>query len=297
MKPETVKLDIYTRVTNQILEYLEAGVRPWAKPWDAQYAACRIVMPLRHNGTPYRGVNVLLLWCVAVSQGYSSPYWMTYKQATELGAQVRKGEKGSLVVYADTLSKTEADENGEEQERLIPYMKGYTVFNVAQIEGLPERYNFNPEPVLDPLPRLEQAERFFAATGVQIRHGGNMAYYAPSPDYIQMPPFEAFRDAESYAGTLAHELTHWTSHKSRLDRKFEGNQRFGGEAYAKEELVAELGAAFLCAELGIASDIRDDHAAYIGHWLKTLQSDKRFIFTAASHAQRAADYLQSLQGT
>lgn len=289
------RTDIYTRVTDRILADLENGVRTWQKPWSTTHTEGRIIRPQRHNGTPYRGVNVLLLWSEAVTRGYQSATWMTYKQAQELGAQVRKGEQGALVVYANTITRTETDDKGEEHERDIPFMKGYTVFNVEQIDGLPDSFRPQPAPDLPALPRLDAADRFFQATGANIRHGGNKAFYAPHPDFVQMPPFEAFQDAESYAATLAHELTHWTSHNSRLDRRFGKDQGFGSEDYAKEELVAELGAAFLCADLGITPEVRDDHAAYIASWLKVLRNDKRFIFSAAAHAQRAVDYLHNLQ--
>ncbi len=286
--------DVYERVTARIIADLEQGVRPWLKPWSGEHAAGKINRPLRHNGTPYKGINVLLLWSEAVERGYSAPLWMTYKQAQELGAQVRKGEHGALVVYADRITKTEQDDKGQDVEREIPFMKGYTVFNVEQIDNLPAHYYAKP---VNPLPlseRIEEAERFISGAGATVQHGGNQAFYAPSRDVIQLPPFEAFRDPESYYATALHELTHWTRHSSRLERDF-GRQRFGDEGYAREELVAELGAAFLCSDLGIAADIRDDHAAYIGHWLTVLKQDKRAIFQAASHAQRAADYLHSLQ--
>jgi antirestriction protein ArdC len=289
----TLKTDIYTRVTNNILADLEQGVRTWQKPWHPGHAAGHILRPLRANGLPYRGINILLLWSSALEQGFTSPFWLTFKQADALGAHVRKGEKGSLVVYADTFHKTETDENsGEEVEKDIPFMKAYTVFNANQIEGLPEHYTpalpEQPEaPVED---RNEVLDWFFASTGIMIRQGGDRAFYAIGSDHVQMPPFPAFRDAESYYATLAHEITHATRHPSRLDRD-SGRKQWGDEGYAKEELVAELGAAFLCAELGITPEIREDHAAYIASWLKALQDDKRFIFSAAAHAQRAVDYL------
>ncbi len=288
------RADVYERVTARIIADLEQGIRPWMKPWHVEHTAGKITRPLRHNGTPYRGINVLLLWGEALAHGYAAPLWMTYRQAQELKAQVRKGERGALVVYADRITKSETDDKGEAVEREIPFMKGYTVFNVEQIDGLPAQYYAQP---VDPLPvseRIAQAERFLAASAAVIHHGGNQAYYAPVRDMIQLPPFEAFRDAESYYGTALHELTHWTCHPSRLDRDF-GRQRFGDAGYAREELVAELGAAFLCADLGITPDIRDDHAAYLGHWLTVLKSDKRAIFQAAAHAQRAADFLNGLQ--
>jgi antirestriction protein ArdC len=169
------------------------------------------------------------------------------------------------------------------------------VFNAEQIEGLPAHYYALAEaPALPLLARIEAADRYFAATGADIRHGGTRAYYAPSSDYIQMPPFETFRDAESYAATLAHETIHWTRHESRLARDF-GRKSYGDAGYAREELVAELGAAFLSADLEITPEVRDDHASYIASWLEVLKGDKRFVFSAASHAQRAVDYLHGLQ--
>ena len=287
--------DVYTRITDRIVADLEQGVRPWLKPWNAEHAAGRITRPLRHNGLVYSGINVLMLWTEAVERGYATPIWMTYKQATTLGAHVRKGEKSALVVYADTITRTETDEKtGEEEERPIPFMKGYSVFNVEQIDGLPTHFYAVAEPQLDPVARITHAEKFFAATEADIRHGGNQAYYAVGPDYVQMPPFESFRDAESYYATLGHECTHWTRHPKRMDRDF-GRKRWGDEGYAMEELVAELGSAFLAADLGIAPEIREDHSAYIGSWLKVLKNDKRAIFTAAAHAQKAIDYLHNLQ--
>jgi antirestriction protein ArdC len=220
---------------------------------------------------------------------------MTFKQALELGGHVRKGEHGSLVVYADRISRTERDEaTGEEAEREIPFLKGYTVFNVEQVEGLPQHFYAVAEPRLEEVARNVQADAFFVATHADIRHGGDRAYYTMAEDRVQMPPFEAFRDAESYYATLAHELTHWTRHPLRLEREF-GRKRWGDEGYAMEELVAELGAAFLSADLGLTPEPRADHAAYIGSWLEVLKNDKRAIFAAASHAQRAADFLHGLQ--
>jgi len=287
--------DVYSRITGKIIADLEQGVRPWLKPWNAEHAAGRITRPLRHNGVPYKGINVVMLWSASVTKGYACPIWLTFKQAIELGGNVRKGETGELVVYANRVTRTETDDKGEETEREIPFLKGYTVFNAEQCESLPAQYTAKAEaPALSPLQRIERADRFFAATGADIRHGGAKAYYAEGPDYVQMPPFETFRDAESYAATLAHELTHWTKHDKRLAREF-GRSRFGDAAYAREELVAELGSAFLSADLELTPEVRDDHAAYIGHWLKALKDDKRLIFTAAAHAQRAVDYLHGLQ--
>jgi antirestriction protein ArdC len=290
----TERKDVYTRVTGRIIADLEQGVRTWMKPWNAEHAAGRITRPLRHNGTPYRGMNVLLLWGEAVLKGFAAPIWMTYKQAQELGGQVRKGEHGSLVVYANTITRTETNDAGEDVEREIPFMRAYTAFNVEQIDGLPAHYYAKPENPLLLSERIEKADRFISNTGAVIRYGGNMAYYAPGPDHIQLPPFEAFRDKESFYATLSHETIHWTKAPHRLNRDF-GRQRFGDAGYAREELVAEMGAAFLCADLGITPEVRDDHAAYLNHWLTVLREDKRAIFSAAAHAQRAADYLHNLQ--
>lgn len=286
--------DVYSRVTDEIIADLERGVRPWVKPWNAEHLAGRITTPLRHNGMPYRGINVVMLWMAAVAQGYACPIWMTFRQAKELGGFVRKGETGTLVVYANTFTATETDEDGEECEREIPYLKGYTVFNCEQIDGLPTHYYGRTEQPPSPVERIEHADAFFAETRADIRHGGDRAYYAIQADYIQMPPAETFRDAESYAATLAHELTHWTRHPSRIDRDL-GRKRWGDEGYAREELVAEIGAAFLCADLGIAPEVREDHAAYVASWLKVLKDDKRAVFQAAAHAQKAVDYLHGLQ--
>ena len=292
---KTPRPDVYSRITDKIIADLEQGVRPWLRPWNAEHTAGRISRPLRHNGIPYKGINVVMLWSAATVKGYACPIWLTFKQALELGGNVRKGETGELVVYANSITRTEANEKGEEIEREIPFLKGYTVFNAEQCENLPAHYIAKAEaPALTPLQRIEAADRFFAATGADIRHGGARAFYAQGPDYVQMPPFETFRDAESHAATLAHELTHWTKHDKRLARDM-GRVKWGDEGYAREELVAELGSAFLCADLGITPEVRHDHAAYIASWLEVLKGDKRFVFSAASHAQRAVDYLHSLQ--
>jgi len=294
MKNEPNRQDVYSRITGQIVASLEKGVRPWVKPWNAEHAAGRITRPLRHNGQPYSGINVLSLWMSAAAQDFAAPIWMTFRQALELGANVRKGEKGSLVVYANAITRTEHnDKTGEDVEREIPYMKGYTVFNVEQIDALPEIYYAKAAPTLDPVARIQHAEKFVSSLGATIKHGGNRAYYAQELDYVQMPPFECFRDAESYYGTILHELSHWTKHPSRLARDF-GRKQWGDEGYAQEELVAELGASFLCADLELATEPREENASYVSNWLEILKQDKRFIFSAAAHAQRAADFIHKL---
>lgn len=296
MKKTEERRDVYAQVTDKIIAELEKGERPWFKPWNAAHAAGSISRPLRHNGQPYSGINVLMLWIDAMEKGFNSPLWMTFKQALELGGAVKKGEHGSLVVFASTFDKSETDnDSGEDTKRKIPFMKGYKVFNVEQISGLPAHFYATVEaPRVDESQRLEHAERFFKNTGSVIKHGGNRAYYSLTSDHIQMPPFESFKDSESFYSVLGHEHTHWTMPEHRCGRSFDVNCE---ASRGLEEMIAELGSSFLCADLGIANSERDDHAAYIGSWLKVLKNDKRFIFKAAAHAQRAVEFLHSLQAT
>jgi len=291
----TIQQDVYTRITNKIIEDLEKGVRPWMKPWSADHAAGNITKPLRHNGQPYNGINVIMLWSEAFAQGYSAPIWMTFRQAKQLGGNVKKGEHGSLVVYANTFTKNEQDEEtGEEVEQEVPFLKGYTVFNVEQIENLPEHYYATKEaPQIDPAERIAHVDQFLENLGADVRHGGNRAFYTIGADYIQMPHFQFFKDPESYYATRLHETVHWTRHPSRLDRDF-GRKKWGDEGYAMEELVAELGSAYMAADLGLEPEVREDHTAYIESWLEVLKKDKRAIFTAAAHAQRAADFMHRM---
>lgn len=292
----TERGDAYGRVTGKIIADLEKGVRTWLRPWNAEHAAGCVSRPLRASGEAYRGINVVMLWAAAVEAGYACPTWMTYRQAQGVGAQVRKGERGSLVVYANRIRREDVDEaTGETAEREIPFMRAYTVFNCEQIDGLPARFQAPAAAAaLSAAERIARAEAFFAALGADVRHGGAHAWYAIHSDRVQLPPFETFRDAGSYYATLAHEITHWTRHPSRLDRDL-GRRRMGDEGYAREELVAELGAAFLAADLGLDLEPREDHAGYIASWLEVLKQDKRAIFQAAAHAQRAADYLHDRQ--
>lgn len=296
METSKPRRDLNAEVTQRIVQALAQGVRPWACPWrkDAGTSA----RPMRHNGEPYRGINLLLLWATAQERGYQRNTWLTYRQAEALGGQVRKGERGALVVFAGRQSASDAAEEVEEpsertSQRTFAFLRSYTVFNVDQVDGLPEADSV-PTASLAQVRPDEQAEAFFAATGARVLHGGSRAFYAPGPDLIQLPEPSAFRDAASYAATKAHELAHWTGHPQRLAREF--GQRFGDAAYAMEELVAELCAAFICADLRIGAEPREDHAAYVGDWLKVLQSDSRAVFTAASQAQRAADFLHAFQG-
>lgn len=288
---ETGRTDLYQTVTNAILTELELGLKPWRRPWRTA-AAC---LPLRHTGQPYRGINTLVLWMAICARCYTSPYFMTYRQAQELGGQVRRGEKATTVSYSDTLRRVEETPEGEEEERRIWFLKSYAVFNADQIDGLPERFHPASNPAeAAPVQRIEAAERFFASTGADIRPGGQRAIYTPNLDYIRMPAIADFIYPEAYYATLAHEMGHWTGHPSRLDRETI-TRRHSEEARAVEEILAELTAAFTCASLGIDHDLREDSAAYIGSWLRVLASDKRFIFVAAAHAQRACDFLWIFQ--
>lgn len=287
--------DLYATITNQIITSLEQGVRPWMKPWSSDNLNGRVLMPLRSTGETYQGINVLLLWGEAMLQGYQSPTWMTLRQANKLKAKVRKGERGTMVVYANSLLRKETTDNGEDIEVNIPYLKSYTVFNCDQIAGLPEHFYNKPERLPEnPIERDQRLDAYFANTGADIRHGGNMAYYSITHDYVQLPPIEAFHHQEGYYATKAHEMIHWTRHKSRLDRDF-GRKKWGDEGYAQEELVAEIGAAFLCSTLDITPEVREDHVAYIENWLQVLRNDKRAVFRAASYAQKAVDFLDNLQ--
>lgn len=286
--------DVYTRVTNRIIEQLKQGTKPWLKPWNAEHAAGRITRPLRANGQAYRGINTLMLWDAAEQRGFCCPIWLTFLQAKELGGHVRKGETSSPVVYASTFRKTETTDAGTESEKEIPFLKQYSVFNAEQCDGLPPEFSKLKIEPAEPFQLIERAQEFFHNTGATIQEGGNQAFYRISDDVVRMPRPETFRDAIAHAATLAHELTHWTRHPSRLDRDM-GRRKWGDTGYAMEELVAELGSAYLCADLELIPEDRDDHAAYIESWLKVLENDNRAIFTAASYAQKAADFLHSLQ--
>lgn len=290
---ETVRVDVYERITNAIIAQLEAGTRPWMQPWIGGTPAIR---PLRHNGVPYSGINTILLWMAAAERGYSSAFWMTYKQASEIGAQVRKGEKASTVVFAGAIERKDENEDANEIRDRIHFMKSYSVFNAEQIDGLPEHYYAKPDApaALPAKERLPHVDAFFANLGADIREGGNKAFYRPSEDFIQIPAFQDFVSAEAHAATLAHECIHWTKGNGRLERDF-GHKKWGDQGYAREELVAELGSVFLSADLGLAIEPRDDHAAYIASWLEVLKNDKRAIFQAASYAEKAVTYLHSFQ--
>jgi antirestriction protein ArdC len=280
------KPDIYRKVTDAIVAAIESGIGQYRMPWsirqDKGFSPISV-----GSGKPYRGINTLVLWAQSQSKGYSSALWGTYKQWSELGGQVRKGEHGSPVVYWGTYDKqTDEEEDGRLNRGL--FAKGFTVFNIEQVDNckLPNRL----EPKLNHNERVAHAESFFAATGVTIRDGGNRACYRPdTPEAVYMPGFDQFADSVNYYSVLAHECSHWTSHASRCDRQL--GKRFGDDAYAVEELIAELGSAYTMARLELELTPRNDHAQYLQSWLRVLKADKRAIFTAASKAQQAADFL------
>lgn len=290
-KEFNARSNVYSGVTEKIVAELAKGERPWYQPWRATQ---QVMRPLRANGEPYRGINVLMLWLESQAKGYQAPTWMTFNKAAQLGGHVRKGEHGCQVVKGDTFQKTEKDDQGKDVTRGISYLKFFTVFNAEQIDGLEEHFYAKPAPKGEPAQLVEQAEAFFRATGANVHHGGDRAFYAPGPDQITLPAPETFWDKESYEATKAHEIIHWTGHTSRLDRQFD-RKRFGDEGYAMEELVAELGSAFLCADLGITPEPRPDHAAYLGSWLKLFNRDTRALFTASADSVKACDFLHQLQ--
>lgn len=275
--------DVYQRVTSEIIAQLEAGHRPWIQPWSGGD-----LQQLRWNGKAYRGINTLLLWAASTSKGYRSRYWLTYRQAQEQGGNVRKGEKGSLVVYANHIRKPGQDD----EKNTIWFMRGYTVFNAEQCDGLPDRFT-KIEDESAKLAKLdnvnERAEALIERFADKIGYGGDKAAYIPDLDRVQMPKREAFTSIEGFYNTIFHELVHFSGHESRLNRQLKN--RFGSEAYAAEELIAEMGAAFLAARLGVEPMIREDHAGYLASWLCALREDKRAIFTAAAAAERASEWL------
>ncbi len=284
---KTEKIDIYGEITNQIIEAIEAGANNYQMPWHVNGADS--VLPVNASThRPYRGVNVMMLWAVAAKKEYPTSLWATYQQWRELGAQVRKGEKATPVVFWKFFDEEEPRENREGNER-EPHRgvmaRAYHVFNAAQVDG----YELPATPRLPETERIERAEEFFGGLDADIREGGSRAFYSPAEDYIQMPPFAAFKKADFRYSVLAHEVTHWSGATTRLNRDLA--PRFQKEAYAAEELIAELGSAFVCAELELAIEPRRDHAPYIQSWLNVLRNDRRAIFTAATKAQQAVDWL------
>ena len=291
------RIDVHEQITNRIIEAIEKGAGEFKLPWHRP--AGSLTRPTNiHSKKAYRGINVVTLWVEAQLKGYEVPIWGTYKQVQEAGYQVRKGERSSLIVFYKEI-EFERDaaqvKDGEDATGSAWLARGYHVFNVAQCDGypVPER------PALVPVDRNERVEQFVGRMNVPIHWGGYSAYYSPSQDMIQMPDAGLFTgtDAssatEAMLSTLLHESVHATGHKSRLDRDF--TAKFSTEARSREELCAELGAAFLCADLGVTPQLRDDHAHYIGHWLEIMKGDAKAIFTAAAAANRAVEYLHGLQ--
>ncbi|MEZ5692252.1 MAG: zincin-like metallopeptidase domain-containing protein [Altererythrobacter sp.] len=289
------RFDVYEAITNQIITAIEGGAGEVQLPWHRKGSA--IYRPLNiASGKAYRGVNTVALWAAADAKQYAQGIWGTYRQWQERDAQVRKGEKSSLVIFYKELDSGEASSAGDEESGNRRFVaRASRVFNIAQVDGysLPEQDD--DEDRIDP---CEAAEHFVSATSAKITVGGDSAFYRPSTDTITMPDRHRFTGTETssategWYSTLLHELTHWSGASHRMDRAF--GQRFGDDAYAMEEMVAELGAAFLCGDLGITAEPRPDHAAYIDHWLRILKDDRKAIFTAASAANKAAEYLASL---
>jgi len=281
--------DLYQETTHRIIAAIEAGTTPpWVKPWSEAGL-------LPRNGAThraYRGINHLLLGLETELRGYPQSRWLTFRQAAELGAHVRSGERGVRVVFYKPQAFRSVDEDPP-QQRTFPVLRGFTVFNVSQIDGL-------PAPLMAPVAAWEahgDAEALLLASGAEIRHGSSRAYYNPGTDTIHIPPRQAFNTQYGYYATALHELIHRTGHATRCNRDLRG--RFGDDAYAMEELIAELGCSFLCAHCGIDGQLQ--HAAYLHAWLRVLKADKRAIFAASAKAQQAADFvlaaIQPLQKT
>lgn len=277
--------DIAAEITAKILVELEAGVMPWRKPWDG--ARTSAVLPRRATGESYRGVNVILLWSAAIERGYLSPYWLTFNQAVKLGAQVRKGERGEVVVYYGHGKRTRIDEGGAEVEDAFRFLKWYVVFSADQIDNLPARYH--PAQVESDTAPIALHEAWFDRLQIARIATRDFACYIPSRDVIGMPPIAAFDTAEDYAATLNHESVHATMAAHRVGRDM--GKKFSSHAIAAEELVAEIGASILGAHLRLPPQHIRDHASYIGHWMKLLADDKRAFLTAAAQAQVAVDWL------
>ena len=284
------RTNLYSEITDKIIAELEAGRVPWVQPWGTAAAKAPLGLPKNAStDRQYSGINVLLLWGAVIERGFSGQSWLTFRQALSLGGNVRKGERGTTVVYADRFvpedEKRRARETGEDAQA-IPFLKRFTVFNTDQCENLPEDVAIAAPPV--PTGLIEpHVEALIAATGIDFRIGGERAFYVPAHDYVQVPPPQAYFEPINWHRTALHEMGHATGHVSRLGRDFSGS--FGTKKYAFEELIAEINAAFCCASLGIAPTVR--HADYIGSWLEVLREDDRAIVRAASQAGKAADWL------
>jgi antirestriction protein ArdC len=286
--------NLYRDITDKIIAELEQGIVPWVQPWTSGNQLSPLGLPI--NGLTrrsYSGINILLLWSALEERGSASPYWVTFKQCIAMGGSVRKGEKGTHVYFADKFvpqkEKARAEKDGDEAAS-IAFLKRYTVFNAEQCEGLPKGLIATPEPKAE-RQIVPEAEALIAATGADFRICGDQAFYVPSEDFIRIPHQTAYPDEINWYRTAFHELGHWTGHKSRLDRNL--TTKFGTADYAREELVAELATAFVCASLGIVPTVR--HADYIGNWLQVLKEDAKAIVRAASLASKASDFILAFQ--
>jgi antirestriction protein ArdC len=286
----TDRTNLYDDITDKIIADLEAGCVPWVQPWGMGATTAPLAMPVNATtGRPYSGINVLLLWGAVISGGFSAQSWLTFRQALSLGGCVRKGERGTTVVYADRFvpeeEKRRAREVGEDANA-IPFLKRFTVFNTDQCDNLPENVATAAPPVPSGLIDAN-VQSLIAASGIDFRIGGKRAYYDPAHDYVQVPPPQAYFESIDWHRTALHELGHATGHRTRLDRDLSGS--FGSKGYAFEELVAEISAAFSCASLGVVPSVR--HADYVGSWLEILREDNRAVVRAASKAGKATDWL------
>ena len=290
MAKGTQRDNLYKEITDKIIAELERGIVPWVQPWTASRQLCPLGLPV--NGLTrrsYSGINILLLWSALEERGFASPYWVTFKQCIAMGGSVRKGEHGTHVYFADKFvpqkEKARAVETGDEPNS-IAFLKRYTVFNADQCDGLPKGLIAVPVATSE-RQIVPEAEALIASTGADFRIGGDQAFYVPSEDFIRIPNQTAYTDQINYYRTAFHELGHWTGHKTRLDRSL--TTKFGTVDYAREELVAEMATAFVCASLGIVPTVR--HADYIGNWLQVLKEDARAIVKAASLASKACDFI------
>jgi antirestriction protein ArdC len=288
--------NLYREITEKIIAELEQGIVPWVQPWSSGKQLSPLGLPV--NGLTrrsYSGINILLLWSALEDRGFASPYWVTFKQCIAMGGSVRKGEKGTHVYFADRFvpqkERARAEKDGDEANS-IAFLKRYTVFNAEQCEGLPKGLIATPEPKAEQQ-IVPEAEALIAATGADFRVGGDQAFYVPSEDFVRIPHQAAYTDPINWYRTAFHELGHWTGHKTRLDRNL--TTKFGTQDYAREELVAEMATAFVCASLGIVPTVR--HVDYIGNWLQVLKEDAKAIVRAASLASKASDFILAFQNS
>ena len=274
---------IYQEVTDQIIAEIEKGAMPWVKPWKADSSCEKNIASKKE----YNGINRLILAMMTHFKGYQSPFYGSFKQWQDLGGTVRKGEKGTKIVFYKPVSVEKTNDQGESENFAYSCLKTYYVFNADQVDGIEiAKPEVSPR-VYNPAPALDDR---ILKTGANIKHGGSSAFFSPMGDFIGMPNRDTFNDDSSYYATVLHELTHWSGAKHRLDRDLSG--KFGNSKYAFEELVAELGAAFLCQDYQIQGELR--HAGYIQNWLTCLRENNQAIFKAAALAQKAADYINSL---